>query len=93
MFLNKEQLDKYLISDVDILDVRRDIKEEPKYQIGEIVDLETWGGFKENFKVEDIKITWHPRMCRYCWGYKLSGNERTGFNFIYIPEGYLRKRG
>lgn len=65
----------------------------PKYSIGEIVDLETWGGGKYNFKIEDIKVTYHNRLNEWVWGYKLyKENEQTGFNFEYIPEKYLRKK-
>lgn len=65
----------------------------PQYSIGEIVDLNTWGGMKYDFEVVDVKVTYHNRLNEYVWGYKLyKEGETTGFTFIYIPEGYLRKK-
>lgn len=92
MEIKEEMYNPFLTNGLNIEEVKKDIKTEPKYEVGEIVDLETWGGSKKNFKIEDIKITYHPRMYRYCWGYMLSGKESTGLNFTYIPEGYLRKQ-
>lgn len=83
-----------LWGDISEEDIARVGKTPPKYSIGEIVDLETWGGSKHDFKVVDVKVTYHNRMGEYVWGYKLyKEGESTGFSFQYIPEGYLRKKG
>lgn len=83
-----------LWGEISEADVARVGATTPKYTIGEIVDLETWIGGKHDFKVEDVKVTYHNRLSRYVWGYKLyKEGESTGFSFQYIPEGYLRKKG
>lgn len=65
----------------------------PQFSVGEIVDINTWTGMKYGFTVQDIQVTYHMRLEEYVWGYQLyKEGERTGFSFIYIPEGYLRKR-
>lgn len=70
------------------------LKEKPKYSIGEIVDLNTWGGMKYGFEVTDIKVTYHNRLEEYVYGYMLNhpNGDSTGLTMTYIPEGYLRKR-
>lgn len=66
---------------------------QPKYSIGEIVDLATWVDTRYDFKVVDVRVVYHRRCCEYVWGYKLhKDGEQTGFSFTYIPEGYLRKK-
>lgn len=75
-------------------EVKRIKNTSPLYNIGEIVDLNTWAGKKYDFKVIDIQVIYHHRCNGYTWGYKLhKENERTTFSFDYIPEGYLRKKG
>lgn len=52
-------------------------------------------GWQQNndFKVVDVKVTYHNRLNEYVWGYKLhKEGEETGFSFTYIPEGYLREK-
>lgn len=65
----------------------------PRFAIGEIVDINTWVGMKYGFEVKDIQVTYHMRLEKYVWGYKLyKEGERTGLSFTYVPEGYLSKR-
>lgn len=66
----------------------------PKFSVGEIVDINTWTGMVYDFKVVDVKVTYHYRCNEYVWGYRLyKEGQTTGFSFEYIPEGYLRKKG
>jgi len=62
--------------------------EKPKYKIGEIVDINSWTGIKKNFKIIDIRIIYHNGMMTKVHGYLLDKPD-TGFNLVYIPEGYL----
>lgn len=79
-----------LCGSVDFDEVEKISKTEPKYKIGDIVDINTWTGIKKDFEVKDVKITYHMRKDRYVWGYELyKEGEKTGLNFRYIPEGYI----
>lgn len=82
-----------LLGNIDRNEVEKVAKTPPKYKVGEIVDLATWGGSKYDFKVVDVKVTYHNRLYKYVWGYKLyKQGESTGFYSTYIPEEYLRKK-
>lgn len=80
--------------DVDNDKVSKVLEREPRYSIGEKVDLVVYGERKENMEIQDIKVTFHPRLQIYCYGYKLKTMDEaeTGLTLTYVPEGYLRKR-
>lgn len=40
----------------------------PKFEIGEVVDLNTWVGMRYGFTIVDRHITYHPRLGEYTWG-------------------------
>lgn len=73
--------------------VKKVFDRNPLYNVGEKVDLVVYGERKENIEIQDIKVTYHPKLQIYCYGYKLKtiNEEETGLTFTYIPEGYLRK--
>lgn len=82
-----------LYGEINSVEVEKIGNTQPKYSVGEIVDLNTWTGKKYDFKVIDVKVTYHNRLSEYVWGYKLyKEGEETGFSFTYIPEGYLMKK-
>ena len=88
----KDLVNPLLWGNINYEDVARVGKTTPKYKLGEIVNLNTWGGMKYGFEVKDIKVTYHNRMEEYVWGYYLyKEGESTSFSFTYIPQGYLRK--
>jgi hypothetical protein len=60
----------------------------PKYSVGECVIVNSWTQSTE-CEVLEVAETYHPRMGEYTWGYRV--NKDTGFTFVFIPEGYLRK--
>jgi len=69
------------------------LTEKPKYEIGEKVEIQGWAG-KVLGIILDIAETYHKRFYEYTWGYKIKFIAKdAGFNFIYIPEGYLRRIG
>ena len=89
----EELINPLLYGPINLFEIERVGGTLPKYTIGEIVDINTWVGKKYDFEVLDIKVTYHPRMNRYTWGYKVyKEGEDSGFTFTYIPEGYLSKK-
>lgn len=48
-------------------EVKRIKNTSPLYNIGEIVDLNTWAGKKYDFKVIDIQVIYHHRCNGYTW--------------------------
>lgn len=83
----------FLSGSINEMAVRKVLEKEAKYQVGEIVDIANWVDLKKDFEVVDIKVTYHPRLDVWCYGYKVfKKDDETGLNFEYIPEGYLRKK-
>lgn len=64
---------------------------EPKYKIGDIVDVWNYSGTREGYKITDVQWIWHVKCAEYTWGYKVNEDEHgsTGLTLIYIPERYL----
>ena len=94
--LNEDELEGLVNPEVwgnvrfkDILNMRYRM---PEYTVGEVVNMNTWIGFKYGFKIIDIMAIFHERLAELTYGYKVyKENEKTGFSFDYVPEGYLRK--
>lgn len=64
---------------------------EPKYSIGEKVEVQGWVG-SDMGTIVGIDWIYHNRFNEYRWGYKIDfDGEGVGMTFIFIPEGYLCK--
>ena len=61
---------------------------EPKYAVGERVEVSSWTRTTVQ-EVVEIRVTYHHRSECYCWGYRFA--DETGLAMTYVPEGYLRK--
>ena len=65
----------------------------PKYEIGEEVEIQGWGG-KALGIILDIEEIYHRRLYEYTWGYRIKYiGKDAGLTFVYVPEGYLRRIG
>jgi hypothetical protein len=65
---------------------------EPKYAIGQRVEVQGWT--RSAFgKIQEIRRVYHRRLRECVWGYRCEyeGNAEPPLNFVYVPEGYLRE--
>lgn len=87
------QYTKYFLDDTAANNFVSEGKPKPEYSVGEVVDVCNWIRLEKGFVIEDIRWIYHDRLCRHCWGYRVSHpkGQTTGLTFLYIPEGYLRK--
>ena len=63
-----------------------------KYTVGEHVGVQGWVSSSAG-TVAAIDWMFHIRMGEWVWGYKIDFDEglESPLNFVFIPEGYLRK--
>lgn len=66
------------------------MESEAKYKVGDKVVVNSWAGKTEPLEILEVQRTWHHRVQKQCWGYRLDG--KHSFTFTFVPEGYLIKQ-